>query len=80
MKFFPIILLIFTFYSTIESNMFDFKTIGLYGQSAVNLTGSVIKKIPDFIPSPQELFEGGKNLIAGYPFEVVILFFIYFLK
>lgn len=41
------------------------------GKSATDVAKGVIEKIPDAIPSPEDLFQAGKNLIAGYPFEQV---------
>lgn len=53
-------------YSTTDS--FDIKDIG---KSVTDVTKGVIEKIPDAIPKPADIFEGGKNLIAGYPFQQV---------
>lgn len=41
------------------------------GQSATDVAKGVIGKIPDVIPSPEDMFHAGKSLIAGYPFEQV---------
>lgn len=48
----------------------DFQEIG---KSVTDIAKGVIEKIPDAIPSPEDLFQSGKNLIAGYPFEQVNL-------
>lgn len=39
------------------------------GKSAVDSAKGVIDKVPDVLPSPEAIFQAGKNLIAGYPFE-----------
>lgn len=77
MKCLLLFLFIFKFYSTTES--FDLQDIG---KSATDVAKGIIEKIPDAIPSPEDLFQSGKNLIAGYPFEQVILnsFIFLFLK
>lgn len=41
------------------------------GRSATDVAKGVLEKIPDAIPKPEDLFQAGKNLIAGYPFEQV---------
>lgn len=46
----------------------DFMDIG---RSATDVAKGIIEKIPDAIPKPEDLFQTGKNLIAGYPFEQV---------
>jgi hypothetical protein len=38
--------------------------------AGVNIAGAVAKKIPDIIPTPEEILEFGKQSIAGLPFEV----------
>jgi hypothetical protein len=38
--------------------------------AGVNIAGAVAKKIPDIIPTPDEILEFGKQSIAGLPFEV----------
>lgn len=66
MKLFLIILVVYRFSIPIESlNLADI------GKSATDVAKGVIEKIPDAIPSPEDFFQAGKNLIAGYPFETV---------
>lgn len=66
MKYFLLVLLVCKFYAPTES--LDLRNIG---KSAVGVTKGVLEKIPDLIPSAEEIFQSGKNLIAGYPFEKV---------
>lgn len=40
-------------------------------ESASDLAEGVYQKIPDMLPSFSSLYENGKNMMAGYPFEVV---------
>jgi len=37
--------------------------------SAKGITAGVAKDASNLLPTPEGLFESGKNLIAGYPFE-----------
>lgn len=69
MKLLLILLVVCRFSIPIES--FDLQDIG---KSAADVAKGVIEKIPDAIPSPEDLFQAGKNLIAGYPFEQVCIF------
>lgn len=76
MKLFLILLVVCKFSMPIES--FNLQDIG---KSATDVAKGVIEKIPDAIPSPEDLFQAGKNLIAGYPFEQVCnlsFFFCFF--
>lgn len=66
MRYLLVILLVFKLHST--SDAFDLSDIG---KSVSDVTTGVINKIPDIIPNPQDIFESGKNLIAGYPFQQV---------
>lgn len=66
MKLFLLCLILLKFSTSTES--IDLKNIG---KAAVDVTKSVAEKIPDVIPSPSEFFEYSKNVIAGYPFELV---------
>lgn len=66
MKCLLLVLFVFKLCSTTDS--FDIKDIG---KSVTDVTKGVIEKIPDAIPKPADIFEGGKNLIAGYPFQQV---------
>lgn len=68
MKGFLLLLLVFKLYTSTET--LDLADIG---KSAADVAKGVIEKIPDAIPSPGDLFQAGKNLIAGYPFEQVSL-------
>lgn len=68
MKNFSVILFVLALYSPAIECSNNFKNIG---ESGFGIVSGVVKKIPDVIPSPKELFESGKNLIAGYPFEYV---------
>lgn len=66
MRFFLVLILVFKFYTVSES--LSFKDIS---QSAADVAKGVIEKIPDAIPKPEDVFQAGKNLIAGYPFQQV---------
>lgn len=66
MKYFLMFLLVFKFHTTTES--LDLADIG---KSAVDVVKGVAEKIPDAIPKPEDIFQAGKNLIAGYPFQQV---------
>ncbi|XP_031628398.1 vitellogenin-2-like [Contarinia nasturtii] len=66
MKYFLATLFVVALYSSGTDCAFDW---GHIGKSSVDIVSGVVQKIPDAIPSPKELFETGKNLIAGYPFE-----------
>lgn len=66
MKLFLILFVVCKFSIPIES--FNLQDIG---KSATDVAKGVLEKIPDAIPSPEDLFQAGKNLIAGYPFEQV---------
>lgn len=50
------------------------------GVSAVNIVKGVVEKIPDAIPSAEDLFQYGKNAIAGYPFEKVNTKHLHFIE
>lgn len=48
--------------------------LGGLGQSILDISKGIVEKIPgNVIPKPEELFEAGKNIIAGYPFNEVSL-------
>lgn len=66
MRFYLVLILVFKLYTISES--VNFKDIS---QSAADVAKGVIEKIPDAIPKPEDVFQAGKNLIAGYPFEKV---------
>lgn len=66
MKYFLLVLLVCKLYAPTES--LSLKNIG---KSTIDVTKGVLEKIPDVIPSAEDLFQSGKNLIAGYPFEKV---------
>lgn len=66
MKYFLLLLLVFKLYTTTET--LDLADIG---KSATDVAKGIIEKIPDAIPKPEDIFQAGKNLIAGYPFEQV---------
>lgn len=66
MRFFLVLILVFEFNQVSES--LSFKDIS---QSAADVAKGVIEKIPDAIPKPEDVFQAGKNLIAGYPFQQV---------
>ncbi|XP_055370780.1 vitellogenin-3-like [Condylostylus longicornis] len=38
--------------------------------TATNVTGGILKKVPKYIPSVSEVWTLGKDVIAGYPFEI----------
>lgn len=76
MKYIVLLLLVFKFNTITES--LDIADIG---KSAVDVAKGVIDKIPDAIPAPEDLFQAGKNLIAGYPFQQVIhIYNVFFSK
>lgn len=68
MRIFLLCLLLLKLFSSSES--INLKNIG---KAAIDVTKGVAEKIPDVIPSPGEFFEYSKNVIAGYPFELVSL-------
>lgn len=45
--------------------------IGDIGSSVINATIGNVLKIPEVIPSPEDIFQSAKNLFAGYPFDIV---------
>ena len=67
MKCFLLFLLVFKLYTAEPLDLSDIS------KSAADVAKGVIQKIPDAIPTPEEFFQTGKNLIAGYPFEQVSL-------
>lgn len=66
MKYFLIILLICKLCAPSES--VKLKDLG---KSAADIVTGVVEKLPDAIPSAENLFQFGKNVLAGYPFEMV---------
>lgn len=44
---------------------------GGLGQSVLDISKGFAEQIPDAIIKPQDLFETGKNVIVGYPFNQV---------
>lgn len=66
MKFYLLCILILKCSNISES--LDLQDIG---KSAADVAKGIIEKIPDAIPKPEDIFQAGKNLIAGYPFEQV---------
>lgn len=66
MKYLVFILLILRLHAPSES-----VKITDLGKSALDIATGVIEKIPDSIPSPENLFQFGKNVLAGYPFDMV---------
>lgn len=66
MKYLILVFLVVNLYTNVEP--LDLKDLG---KAAVDVTKGVIDKIPDVIPKPEDIFQGGKNLIAGYPFEQI---------
>lgn len=66
MKFIVIFIYILHLFATSEP--LNLKDIG---KSATDVAKGIIEKIPDAIPKPDDIFQAGKNLIAGYPFEQV---------
>lgn len=69
MKYCLVFLFVCTINPSINSLSFG---LGDVGKSTVDVTSGVVIKIKDSLPTPSLLFQGGKNLIAGYPFEAVI--------
>lgn len=59
---FSIFILLFTLNATSPMSV-----LNDVGRSAVSK--GVIGRIPEVIPKPEDIFQAGKNLIAGYPFE-----------
>lgn len=66
MKIILICSLVFMFHTGTRS--FDLKDIG---KSAGDVAKGIVDKLPDVIPSPEDIFQGGKNLIAGYPVQSI---------
>lgn len=66
MKLFLVFLLVFKIYIVAEP-----LSLSDIGKSATDVAKGVIEKIPDAIPKPEDIFQAGKNLIAGYPFQQV---------
>lgn len=75
MKYFLILLLVFKF--NIITETLDLQDIG---KSAADAAKGILEKIPDAIPKPEDIFQAGKNLIAGYPVQQVrwIVFFFFY--
>lgn len=69
MKYFLLVLLVCKLYAPTES--LSLKNVG---KSVVDVTKGVAAKVPDVIPSIEDIFQSAKNLIAGYPFEKVSSF------
>lgn len=44
---------------------------GGIGKSVLDISKGIVEKIPDAILRPEDLFEAGKNIVAGYPFSQV---------
>lgn len=44
---------------------------GGFGKSVIDISKGIVEKIPDTILRPEDVFEAGKNIIAGYPFSQV---------
>lgn len=66
MKCFLIILLICKLHAASDSlKLKDLR------QSAADIVTGVVEKLPDAIPSAGDLFQFGKNVLTGYPFEMV---------
>lgn len=40
------------------------------GRAVIDTGVGVVSKVPDVIPRPEDLFQLGKNAIAGYPFDL----------
>lgn len=40
------------------------------GKSVIDTGIGIAKKVPDIIPTPDALFQAGKNVVAGYPFDI----------
>lgn len=45
-------------------------SIGDVGKSIISTGVGTLEKVPDVIPTPDGLFQLGKNAVAGYPFDV----------
>lgn len=69
MKYYLLLLVVCAIYPSINAISFKLDDIG---RSTVDVTFGVVEKVKDSIPTPSAIFQGGKNLIAGYPFEAVI--------
>lgn len=70
MKLIPVLVFILVFGSTkyaVNSLSLQF---GDLTKSSMDLGKGLIDKVPDVIPSPNALFQMGKNVIAGYPFDI----------
>lgn len=55
----------------VRSQSFNALNIEDIAQSAIGVVDGVIHTIPDVIPSPYDIFHLGKNVLVGYPFDVV---------
>lgn len=75
MEYFLLLVLICKLYAPTES--LSVKNLGV---SAVNIVKGVVEKIPDAIPSAEDLLQYGKNAIAGYPFEKVNTKHLHFME
>lgn len=69
MKYFLIILLICELHA--PSEPLKLKDLG---KSAADIVTGVVEKLPDAIPSAEDLFQFGKNVLTGYPFEMVWIY------
>lgn len=54
-----------------SSELLSLKNIGKSGKFAVDVVKGIVEKIPDAIPSTEELLQSGKNLIVGYSFDKI---------
>lgn len=61
--------LVFQFYSVSESISLETFNLGNIAKSTIDVTVGNLQKIPDILPSPQDVFQSGKNLILGLPIQ-----------
>lgn len=69
MGLFLVFALTFQFYSVSESLTFQTFNVKDIAESSVAAAVGNLKKIPDIIPSPEDVLQSGKNLIVGLPFQ-----------
>lgn len=66
MKFSSLFLLFVAFHSTTEA-----VNLSGIGKSMIDIWKGLLQNIPNSIISTRDIFETGKNVIAGYPFNRV---------
>lgn len=59
-----------TFSSQLHVNSLEINFSDI-SKSVTDTTNGILSKLPDVIPSPDDLFQSTKNVIAGYPFDIM---------